>query len=45
MADVLDSTNVWAGTNGTDKGKLYCTVTLIRFPGLLQTAEQGDPEV
>ena len=47
IADVLESVNVWAGTNGTDKGKLYRTVTETWFPGLLQGGDPGqvDPEV
>jgi hypothetical protein len=48
MAEELVSEYVCAGTNGTVKGKLYCTVTVTRFPGLLQglgEAGQGDPEV
>ena len=39
---------VTAGMNGIDKGKLYVTVTVTRFPGLLQGAGevgQVDPLV
>lgn len=39
MADVLVIGIVLNGTNGIDKGKLYCTVTVTRLPGLLQALD------
>jgi hypothetical protein len=45
IEELLDIANVFAGTNGTVKGKLYLTVTVTMFPGLLQIGGQGDPPV
>ena len=39
IADWLVIVKVWAGTNGTISGKLYCTITVTKFPGLLQDAD------
>ena len=46
--DVLDMASVLAGINGMASGKLYWTVIVIRFPGVLHGAgEAGQlpPEV
>lgn len=41
IAEVLVIGIVAAGMNGIDKGKVYPTVTVTRFPGLLQGAGEA----
>jgi hypothetical protein len=41
IAEVLDMVRIRLGTNGISSGKVYCTVTWTRFPGLLQGVSVG----
>ncbi len=39
IADLLVTAQVFEGSSGTEKGKLYCTTTVTRSPGLLQEVD------